>query len=185
MKSVIFSLALLMVSAAGTGAAQNLEFAPRYEAPEFSATYPVQDSGKPGVAYALNTISLKNGTPVKMNNYTLSLHSDADAFLVLYCDIPNTRSDNESLDHMLDGALGQLDNAHPGPKTDARFSGMPARAVSATGSYVHGDNTFHVTSYERITVKGDRIWQAIVICDSRTNCSEADANKFFDSIRVR
>ncbi len=179
------TLAFWMLAVAAS-AAQNLDFASmRYEAPEFSALYPLPDKDKPGVGYSFDNIQLKSGGTAKMHNYTLSVHDDSDAFLVLYCDIPNTRNDTAALDHMLDSALGQLDNAKPGPKTDSTFGGFPARAVSATGTYVHGQTTFHVTSYERITVKGDRIWQAIVICDAKTNCSEADANKFFNSIQIR
>jgi hypothetical protein len=185
MKFLKLTLAFWLLAVAAC-TAQNLVFASaRYEAPEFSAVYPLPDKDKPGVAYSFNSVELKSGSTTKLHNYSQSLHDDSDAFLVLYCDIPNMRSDAAALDQMLDGALGQLDNAKPGPKADATFGGLPARAVSATGTYVHGQTTFHVTSYERITVKGDRIWQAIVICDTRTACSEADANKFFNSIQIR
>jgi hypothetical protein len=185
MRSLKLTLALLLI-AVGCCAAQTLEFvSARYEAPEFSALYPAPDKDMPGVTYSFDTIPLKGGGSAKMHNYTQSLHDDADAFLVLYCDIPNTRGDTESLDHMLDGAVAQLDNAKSGQKTDSTFSGNPARAVSATGTYVHAETTYHVTSYQRIMVKGDRIWQAIVICDARTTCSEGDANKFFNSIQIR
>jgi hypothetical protein len=185
MKFVKLTLAFWMLAVASC-TAQNLVFADaRYEAPEFSALYPVPDKDKPGVTYSFDNVELKTGGSTKLHNYIQSLHDDSDAFLVIYCDIPNMRSDSAALDHMLDGALGQLDNAKSSPKTNATFGGLPARAVTATGTYVHDQTTFHVTSYERITVKGDRIWQAIVICDAKTICSEADANKFFNSIEIR
>ena len=57
--------------------------------------------------------------------------------------------------------------------------------VTATGKYTSGKTTFTVTAYQRITVRGSRVRQGIVICDQRTNCSEADANKFLDSIKIR
>jgi hypothetical protein len=185
MKFVKLTLAFWILAVAACSA-QNLVFTSmRYEAPEFSALYPQPDKDKPGVTYSSDNLQLKSGSTARMHHYSQSLHEDSDAFLVLYCDLPNTRSDTPALDHMLDGALGQLDNAKLNPKSDSTLSGLPARAASATGTYLHDGTTFHVTSYERIMVKNDRIWQAIVICDARTNCSEADANKFFNSIEIR
>jgi hypothetical protein len=154
-----------------------------YEAPAFYANFPVPD--KNPVAYSSQEVKLKSGGTSTLHNYTLSLHNDEDAFLVLYSDVASVRSDSTGLDLMLDGALGTLDNAKPGPKTDSTFSGLPARTVSSTGTYKNGETTFNITTYERIAAQGNRIWQAIVVCDQRSNCSEADANKFFNSIKVR
>ncbi len=189
MRFLKLTLAFLMLAVAA-GAAQNsaslqnITFsATSYEAPAFYATYPVPDKGP--VAYSSQTITLKNGGSTTLHNYTLSLHNDADAFLVLYCDIPNTRGDTAALDTMLDGALAQLDNAKPSPKTDSTYSGLPARMVVATGTYKNGDTTFNVTAYQRIAVQNGRVWQGIVICDQRTSCSAADANKFLNSIKIR
>lgn len=156
-----------------------------YEAPAFYATYPIPDKDKDGVKYASEDIKLKSGGSTTLHNYTLSLHSDQDAFLVLYCDIPNTRGDTAALDQMLDGALAQLQNAKPGPKTDSTYGGLPARMVVATGTYKNGETTFNVTTYQRVSVQGGRVWQGIVVCDQRTSCSEADANRFLDSIKIR
>jgi hypothetical protein len=178
------ALAVAGAFAQNAAAPQNIAFSTtNYEAPAFYATYPVPDKGP--VAYSSQNVTLKNGGTTTLHNYTLSLHNDADAFLVLYCDIPNTRGDAAALDQMLDGALAQLDNAKPGPKTDSTYSGLPARMVKATGSYVNGQTTFNVTAYQRIAVQGGRVWQGIVICDQRTACSEADANKFLNSIKIR
>ena len=179
---------LLLAAATGfaqtSSAPQNIAFSPStYEAPAFIATYPVPDKG--AVAYSSQEVKLKNGGTATLHNYTLSLHNDQDAFLVLYCDIPNTRSDTAALDQMLDGALAQLDNAKPAPKTDSTYSGLPARMVIATGIYTIGKTTFNVKAYQRIAVQGSRVWQGIVICDQNTTCSEADANKFLNSIRIR
>jgi hypothetical protein len=86
---------------------------------------------------------------------------------------------------MLDGALAKLDNAKPGTKADSTYGGLPARTVTATGTYTRGETLFKVTAYQRITVQGSRVWQGIVICDQRTSCSESDAMKFLDSIKIR
>jgi hypothetical protein len=178
------TLAVVVCFAQNPASPQNVAFSTTiYEAPAFTASYPVPDKGP--VAYSSQEVKLKNGATATLHNYTLSLHNDADAFLVLYCDIPNTRSDAAALDQMLDGALGQLENAKPGPKTDSTYSGLPARMVTATGTYTSSQNTFKVTAYQRIAVQGSRVWQGIVICDQRTNCSEADANKFLNSIKIR
>lgn len=181
---VFLMLAVVAGFAQNAASPQNVAFSTAtYEAPAFTATYPVPDKGP--VAYSSQEVKLKNGGTTTLHNYTLSLHNDADAFLVLYCDIPNTRSDTASLDQMLDGALAQLENAKPGPKTNSTYSALPARTVTATGTYTNGQNTFKVTTYQRIAVQGSRVWQGIVICDQRTNCSEADANKFLNSIKIR
>ncbi len=179
---------LLLAAAAGfaqnSSSPQNIAFSTStYEAPAFTATYPVPDKG--AVAYSSQEVKLKNGAASTLHNYALSLHNDKDAFLVLYCDIPNTRGDKAALDQMLDGALAQLDNAKPAPKTDSTYSGLPARMVTATGTYTLGETTFNVKAYQRIAVQGSRVWQGIVLCDQNTNCSEADANKFLDSIKIR
>jgi len=154
-----------------------------YEAPAFYANYPASE--KDAVKYSSQDLKLKNGGTTALHNYTLSLHHDKDAFLILYCDIPNTRGDAAALDQMLDGALAQLANAKPRPKTDSTYSGLPARMVVATGTYNSGQTTFNVIAYQRVAVQGSRVWQGIVICDVRSKCSEADANKFLDSIKIR
>ena len=179
-------LAVATSFAQNAAAPQNVVFsATTYESPAFYATYPVPDKDKGAVAYSSEDIKLKSGGTTTLHNYALSLHNDEDAFLVLYCDIPNTRSDTAALDQMLDGALAQLANAKPAPKTDSTYSGLPARMVIATGTYTTGQTTFKVTAYQRVAVQGSRVWQGIVICDQRTNCSEADANKFLNSIKIR
>lgn len=179
-------LALATAFAQNSATPQNVVFsASTYEAPAFYATYPMPDKDKDGVKYSSEDITLKSGAKTTLHDYALSLHNDEDAFLVLYCDIPNTRGDSAALDQMLDGALAKLDNARPSPKTDSTYGGLHARMVVATGSYKNGDTTFNVTSYQRVAVQGSRIWQGIVICDQRTNCSAADANRFLDSITIR
>jgi hypothetical protein len=58
--------------------------------------------------------------------------------------------------------------------------------VTATGTYTRGQTTFKITAYQRVAVQGDsRVWQGIVICDERSNCTEADANRFLNSIKIR
>jgi hypothetical protein len=154
-----------------------------YEAPAFLATFPASDQDT--VKYSSENIAVKGGKTTTLNNYTLSLHNDSDAFLVLYCDIPNVRSDAAAIDQMLDGALTQFDNAKPTPKIDSTYSGLPARMVTATGTYTREEHVFQITAYQRIAVQGSRVWQGIVICDKTTACSAEDANKFLDSIKIR
>ena len=184
-----FALLILTAAAAfaqNSATPQNVVFSTAtFEAPAFYATYPMPDKDKDGVKYSSEEIKLNSGGTTILHDYALSLHSDEDAFLVLYCDIANTRGDSAALDQMLDGALAQLANAKPRPKTDSTYSGLPARMVVATGTYKTGETTFNVTAYQRVAVQGSRVWQGIVICDQRTNCSEADANKFLNSIKIR
>lgn len=180
-----FLLAVALCTAQNASTAQSIKFSSSYEAPDFYATFPSPDNDNTPVTHSADSISLKNGGKTTLHNYTLSLHNNADAFLVLYCDIPELQGDKATLDRMLDGSLSKLDNAKPGPKTDSTYGGLPARMVSATGSYTRGKSTFKVTAYQRIAVQGSRVWQGIVICDQRTTCSESDARKFLDSIKIR
>jgi hypothetical protein len=179
-----FILAVAAGLAQNSASANSIVFSSTaYEAPSFYATYPVPDKGP--VTYSSQEVKLKNGGTATLHNYSLSLQNDEDAFLVLYCDIPNTRGDTAALDQMLDGALAQFDNAKPGPKTDSTYSGLPARMVVATGTYTSGKTVFNVTAYQRIAVQGSRVWQGIVICDQNSNCTADDANKFLNSIKIR
>jgi len=185
MKILRLTLAFVVLAAAAC-AAQDIQFSSTpYAAPAFYANFPAPDNDKVTVQYSSDEITLKNGGTTTLHDYALSLHDDQDAFLVLYCDIPNTHGDTAALDAMLDGALAKLDNAKPGPKFDTTYSGIPARMVIATGTYSRGQTTFYVTSYHRIAVQGNRVWQGIVICDHRTSCTETDANKFLNSIKIR
>jgi len=148
-----------------------------------SPTFPASD--KDTVKYSSENITLKSGKTTTLNNYTESLYNDTDAFLVLYCDIPNVRGDTAALDQMLDGALAQFDNAKPTPKIDTTYSGIPARMVTATGTYTKDQHVFQITAYQRIAVQGSRVWQGIVICDKTSACTAEDANRFLDSIKVK
>lgn len=178
------TLVFLMLAVAAASA-QTLEFtATPYAAPAFTATYPVPDKDKPGVTYSSQPVTLKSGETATMHTYALGIHNDNDAFLIIYCDA-DLRGDTYGLDLMLDGAVGTLENAKPGPKTDSTFSGLPARAITATSSSTSGQTTVNRTTYERITMQGKRVWQALVLCDKTSNCTEADANKFFNSIKIR
>ena len=185
LKFAFLTLAVFAVFAQYSSSAQSLEFTKTtYDAPAFSATYPVPDKDKPGVTYSSQSVTLKSGATATMHTYALSIHNDADAFLVIYCDA-NLQGDTAGLDLMLDGAVATLENASPSPKTDSTFSGFPARAVTANSTYTSGQTTYSRTMYERITVQGARVWQALVICNKTSNCSDTDANKFFNSIKIR
>jgi len=184
MKFVRLTLAFLMLAVAAASA-QSLEFVKAtYDSPAFSAIYPVPDKDKPGVTYSSQSVTLKSGATATMHTYALGIHNDADAFLVIYCDA-NLQGDTAGLDLMLDGAVAPLENAKPSPKTDSTFSGFSARAVTATSIYTSGQTTYNRTMYERITVQGARVWQALVICNKSTTCTDADANRFFNSIKIR
>ncbi len=189
MRFLKLTLAVLVLACAAGVAQntpQNVSFnSPVYQAPDFSAVFPTPDDIKSPVAYSSEEIPLQNGAHTTLHEYTLSLHNDADAFMLMYCDIPNVRGDTAALDQMLDGALAKLDNAKPASKVDATYSGLPARMVTATGTYTKGQTTFKVTAYHRVAVQGNRLWQGIVICDQRTACSEADAMRFLNSIKIQ
>src|SRR5258708_13592807 len=119
-------LALAAAFAQTSATPQNVEFSTStYEAPAFYATFPVPDKDKGAVAYSSEEIKTKSGTTTTLHNYALSLHNDEDAFLVIYCDIPNTRSDTAALDQMLDVPLAQLANSKPSPKPNAPHAPFP------------------------------------------------------------
>ena len=180
------ALFFLMLAVAA-GSAQSIEFSTKaYEAPAFSSTFPVADKDKDGVAFTSQRVSPKSGGTLTLKVYGQEIHNGANSFQVMYTDTPTPwRGDVAALDIMLDGALARLDNAKPNPKTDSLYSGWPARMVTATGTYTLGKTTFEVTTYQRIFIQGNRIWQGIVVCDKTTDCTPADANRFLDSIKIK
>src|SRR5260370_1127204 len=98
---VLLILAVAAAFAQNSATPQNVEFSTTiYEAPAFYATFPVPDKGKGAVAYSSEDIKTKSGTATTLHNYALSLHNDEYAFLVLYCDIPNTRFHTAAHDQM-------------------------------------------------------------------------------------
>src|SRR5260370_17580625 len=116
MRLLRLSLAFLIVAAAvsfaqNSATPQNVEFSSTtYEAPAFYATFPVPDKDKGAVAYSSEDIKTKSGTATTLHTYALSLHNDDDAFLVLYCDIPNTARDPAPPPPILSHPLAPLAN---------------------------------------------------------------------------
>src|SRR5260370_13239251 len=131
MISLRLTLAFLMLAVAAASA-QSLEFTKgTYDAPAFSATYPVPEKDKPGVTYSSQSVTLKSGATATMHTYALGIHNHADAFLVIYCDA-NLPGDTAGLHLMPDGAVATLDKAKPLPQTQSTFTGFPRPALPPT-----------------------------------------------------
>ena len=79
MKFLRLTLVFLMLAVAA-GSAQSIEFATKaYEAPAFSATFPLPDKDKDAVAYQSQSVTLKSGGTVTLNVYGQELHGGADS----------------------------------------------------------------------------------------------------------
>ncbi len=176
-------LIIFFVLAVSAISAQSLKFSGEpYDAPAFSATYPVPD-GQPVKQTTQHVERVVGGGSTDLMIYALRLQTSGDAFMVAYSDVSFTpKTDTAGLDAAIDGQLNILGKgAKAGPKTDSTYSGLTARAVSATGTA----NGIGFAAYIRLAVQGRRVWQGIVVCTIGTNCSEADANKFFNSIKIK
>ena len=147
--------------------AQDLKFSDTpYSTPVFSATFP-----------AGTEVIYEHTKDAEFDTNTYS----AGQFTVGYTDFlkrkePITKLD---LDRILgiaqDGAITMSPTI-----TDSTLIGLPARKTSNTVKNAFGDV---FPTYMRIAVSGNqRVWLATILCDQ---CKQADADKFFDSIKIK
>lgn len=172
-KISVLALTLALTSAVLFG--QSISMSNSYESATFFAIYPVQD-GKP-VEVEPSRITDHEGNPVVMTIYGET--SGTNWFGISYVDYTTSRNATAE-DDGLDLAATTLVNPIKGPKSNAVFSGIQAREMSTTDK--DGD-----TVIERLALVNNRtrLWQAIVVCSHGTACTQIDADRFFDSIRIK
>jgi hypothetical protein len=160
----------------------------RYEAPSFSALFPLTDGTKPqNLVTDSQEVAVGNtGLKSTMYQYAQSLSDGRNAFMVLVVDSATTLDSTPAqLDRMLDSALGAGDFKSYANvlKANTTVGSLPGRSMTATAQFK--DGTDYVVYY-RIAIKnGARVFQLIVLCQTGTNCSQADAEQFFNSVIVK
>jgi hypothetical protein len=148
-----------------------------YDDPAFSALFPTGD-----VEVDKQTVG---GREISRYSVFRGGDSGPDHFLyfaVRYWDVPTAEAPANNaiyLDEQLD-----LFKGTGGGRADSKLGGMFARSsfgnmgLDAPPSY---------EQYNRVTVKGRRVWWVVVKCQDPwfDSCTETDANKFFDSIKIK
>src|SRR5271157_4302701 len=175
-----FLIALFLLASVICG--QNMPWGARYDAPVFSAVFPIPDD-KP-VLHETQRAAQLDGSVVETNSYRLIREKGHISFGMAYGDYSkDIRSDPAALDRVLRGMIkGTLPDAETGPIIDATIGNIPARQVAVTAPSV---NSYVHMVYIRAGVKNRRFFQAIIRCTSPSVCTITDANRFFDSIEVK
>jgi hypothetical protein len=182
-------LVLLSFAAVVSAQAVHLPFSTtRYEAPSFSALFPLTDGTKPQeLATNSQEVAVGNtGSKSTMYLYSQSLSGGRDTFVVMVADSTTTLDSTPAqLDRMLDGAIRGMDPKSYANvfKANSTVGSLPGRSMTATAQLK--DGTDYVVYY-RIAIKnGTRVFQLIALCQTGTNCSQADAEQFFNSVIVK
>jgi hypothetical protein len=165
-------LALAMVASA-----QNLRFNTFYDAPSFSAKF--ADEGT-AVQYQSQELPSKAGT-LTQHLYAQSFNADRGAMIVAYMDSANGWRLEVSLDGMFENLSGTKETG----RFNTTLGRLTARGGGATGKLGTGDNTYDSVAYVRAAVDGNRLWTVLFLCTHDIPCSEADANAFFNSVKIK
>lgn len=145
-----------------------------YDAPTFSALFPV---GKVEVANHTSP----DGTVYF--SYSVDREDTILIFMVKYWDLPATETPANTAGY-LDKLLDSYESTNGGKKSDSTLSGIFARSTWLNQGI---EKPPQYAQYDRITVKGNRVWRVDVMCEVPwfNSCTETDANKFFDSLKIK
>ena len=183
-RNMLYGLFLATITLVGIPAqAQNIKFSDTpYSTPVFSATFPADAE----VAHE----HTKNDTS-DYNRYSAftgkpgSTEGTAEAgsialFSLSHSNLGEAKADTKAnLDAGIDGVLAHA-VTDGRPKTDSTLGGLYAREGS--GKKVDDDSGDVSLVYMRLAMQGSRVWLAEVVCET---CTQADADKFFDSIKIK
>ncbi len=176
---ILYGMALTLIMLAGSlsSHAQDIKFSDKpYTTPVFSATFPAgtevkYDHDTDDPAFDDNeyevSIDLKDGSfstfTIKYSNYLKGTvtQNDVDPWLKQFFDV--------------DGAVTK------GPIINSTLGGLSARKTTKTAKRFYDDKIEVI--YVLGAVSGNRrFWSADVIC---SKCTQADADRFFDSIKIK
>ncbi len=168
---------LVFLALAMAASAQKLVFTKAYDAPLFSANYS-NEGGE--VRPSTKDLDSKVGV-VAQNTYIQEFgNGNNGAVLVQYIDLP--ASSTFSYDRGIDGILAKLTNATEiEPRSNTNIGRLPARGAAAKGMYA----TNNAVVYMRVAIDGHRTWALLFLCMNDIPCSEADANTFFNNVKIK
>ncbi len=157
--------------------AQNLRFNTFYDAPSFSATFANEGTA---VQYSSQEVPSKAGT-LTQHLYSQSFNSDQGVMIVAYMD----NATGWNIEESLNGMFAKISNAKETGRFNTTLGRLTARGGAAVGKLGTGENTFNGVAYIRAGADGNRLWSALFLCTHDIPCSEADANAFFDSVKIK
>jgi hypothetical protein len=174
------ALTALMLTGSLSSQAQDIKFSDRaYSTPVFSATFPVDEVVKyeqsKDATRDQNIYSSVNTRRSEKDSKRLA--DPIAVFMVAYGDYTNTNFTKVDLKNYLDGLLeGSVNDFKDIPST---LGSLDALATLRTITDSYGDDELY---YVRVAAHGNRMWTAQVICFV---CGQADADKFFNSIKIK
>jgi hypothetical protein len=183
-RNMLYGLVLAAIMLVGIPAqAQNIKFSDTpYSTPVFSATFPA--GAEVTCEHTKGDTSDRN----RCSAFTSKLGSTegtAEAgsialFSLSHSNLGEAKADTKAnLDAGIDSVLAHAVTEGQ-PKTDSTLGGLYAREGS--GKKVDDDSGDVSSVYLRLAMQGNRVWFAEVVCDS---CTQADADEFFDSIKIK
>jgi hypothetical protein len=145
-----------------------------YDAPAFSALFP---------AGQVKTTHETSSDGTVFTFYEIDGKDTFLIFSVLYWDLPATEAPTDTAAY-LDKLLDKYQTTKGGEKSNSTLSGMFARSTWLNGGIAKPPQ---YSQYDRITVQGHRVWRVDVMCQDPwfNSCTETDANKFFDSLKIK
>jgi hypothetical protein len=184
-RDMLYGMVLAAIVLVGIPAqAQNIKFSDTpYSAPAFSATFPdgaeVTYEHTKGDTSDHNRYSAFTSKPGSTEGTTEA--GSIALFSVSHSEfLGEARVDTKAnLDAAIDGVLARAVTEGQ-TKTDSTLGGLYAREGS--GKKVDDDSGDVNSVYMRLAMQGNRVWFAEVVCES---CTQADADKFFDSIKIK
>ena len=172
-------LLLVCLALAMAACAQNLQFNNAYDAPLFSAMY-AKEGGT--VTPGAKELDSKVGK-LTQNTYIQEFDKGNGALLVQYMDLP--ADSTFDLDAGIDGMLAKFSAQETKPRSNATLGRLTARAAAGKGVMGEGASASNVVVYMRDAKDGNRTWAVIFLCLKDNPCSEADANTFFNSVKIK
>ena len=179
---ILYGIALtgIMLACGLSSQAQDIKFNDKpYSTPVFSATFPVDEVVKyeesKNATLDQNIYSSVNTKRSEKDSKRLA--DPIAVFMVAYSDYTNTNFTKVDLKTFLDGLLKESVNDFK--DTPSTLAGLDALATLRTIMESDGDEELY---YVRVAAHGNRMWTAEVICFV---CGQADADKFFNSIKIK
>jgi hypothetical protein len=172
---IFLALALAMAMTI-TASAQTQTFTKTYDATLFSASYSSEGGD---VHPSTKDLDSKVGV-LAQNTYIQEFNGHHGAMMVQYIDLPTNST--FSLDGGIDGMLSKLTNVTENePRSNTNIGKLPARGAAAKGLF----GTSNAVAYLRVAIDAHRTWAVLFLCLNDVPCPEADANAFFNNVKIK
>jgi hypothetical protein len=178
-KASLIALAVLFLGVVAAAASSIFTFDTPYSNDVFSAIFPTPGDAKLGVQSAVHDDVRTPSTDGKytVHMFFVTTSGDNGTFFVAYSDYEfNPDTSTASLDYAIDAAFSKQHAVLvPGSRENAVLGGLFAREAEGVNDDVH--------LYIRAAVKENRMWVGVTSFKKSIHATQADADKFFDSIK--